>query len=214
MSRFIVTIDGPAGSGKSTIAKLLAKREGFIHINSGIIYRSIAYRLGTNISKSDLIKLDIGIKPINKSVRVFIDNMDMTDILMDEEIGKKASKVAMLPFVREYVNKLIRKIAKNGKYVIDGRDCGSVIFPDANVKIFLVGSVEERAKRRALQTNEPINVVIEEIKKRDEQDSNREIAPLIKPKGAIEIDTTALDIETVYKKVLNAIRRVYDNRNS
>ncbi len=213
MGKFIVTIDGPAGSGKSTIAKLLAKKDDFVHINSGAVYRALAYVLGENLGIEKLSNLNLELSLKEKSIRVFCDGDDITDRLQSEEIGRVASKIAQIGFVRDYVNKKVRDLAKNGKFVIDGRDCGTVIFPHANVKIFLVANLNERAKRRALETGEKFGDVLRIIKKRDKEDSERDIAPLVKPKEAYEVDTTSKSIEEVYKEVKCIIRRVYDNRN-
>ncbi len=214
MDRFIITIDGPAGSGKSTIAKLLSERDGFVHINSGALYRAIAYVLGVDFSETDLKELKLDIAIGTKDTKIFYKDQCITDKLYNESIGRVASRVAKIDYVRDYVNKKIRKIAKCGKFVIDGRDCGTVIFPDADVKFYLTANLRERAKRRSAETGEDLNMVIKEIRNRDNQDSKRDIAPLIKPKGAYVIDTTYLSVESVYEIVESIIRRVYDNRNS
>ena len=206
MDRFVLTIDGPAGSGKSTIAKLLSKRDGFIHINSGMFYRAIAFILGDNPSEDELKKLRFSFEVINgEMVLVYNNEKLFGNKLQTEEIGKIASKIAKKDFVRNFVNKLIRDTAKSGKFVIDGRDCGSVIFPDAQLKVYLDASLEERAKRRATQTNEELEKIKEEIRKRDEQDKNRDIAPLVVPDKAKIIDTTNLSIEDVYQRIVNLL---------
>ncbi len=206
MDRFVLTIDGPAGSGKSTIAKLLSKRDGFIHINSGMFYRAIAFILGDNPSEDELKKLRFSFEVINgEMVLVYNNEKLLGNKLQTEEIGKIASKIAKKDFVRNFVNKLIRDTAKSGKFVIDGRDCGSVIFPDAQLKVYLDASLEERAKRRATQTNEELEKIKEEIRKRDEQDKNRDIAPLVVPDKAKIIDTTNLSIEDVYQRIVNLL---------
>lgn len=214
MAKFIVTIDGPAGSGKSTIAKLLSEREGFVHINSGALYRALAYIFGSSVNRDSLKEVDLRVECRSGNFRVFHKGVDITDRLGSENLGKIASDVAKLSFVRDFVNEKVRSIPEDGKFVIDGRDCGSVIFPEADVKIFLTASAEERARRRAEEINGDVEQILEEIKTRDEQDMNRDIAPLIKPEGAFLIDTTGLSIEEVFGRVLRIVRRVYDNRNS
>ncbi|WP_035588918.1 (d)CMP kinase [Hippea jasoniae] len=211
-NRFIVTIDGPAGSGKSTIAELLRKRDGFIHINSGLFYRAIGYLLGDDVNESSLSSLSFSFK-FDSDILIVHNNEILNDKLNNEQVGIAASRVAKKGFVRDFVNNLIRGMAKKGKFVIDGRDCGSVIFPSADVKIFLEASVNERARRRALQTNENFEDVVKKIKERDEQDRNRKIAPLIVPEGAVVINTDKLGIEGVYLEVKKEIERVYENRD-
>ncbi|WP_022669938.1 (d)CMP kinase [Hippea alviniae] len=205
MDRFVLTIDGPAGSGKSTIAKLLSRREGFIHINSGMFYRAIAFIFGEDVSEEKLLNLKFSFDVKDGEMVLVYNGKLLNEKLQREEVGKIASKIAKKSFVRDFVNKLIRDTAKSGRFVIDGRDCGSVIFPDAQVKVFLDASLEERAKRRATQTNEDLDRIKEEIRKRDEQDKNRDIAPLIVPDGAEVIDTTDLSIEDVYKRIVQLL---------
>ena len=208
---FIVTIDGPAASGKSTIAKLLVERDSFFHIDTGAIYRAIGYIFNGNPSKNELDSLNL---TIEKNRVIKYNGKDIEEFIRSEKCGMLASNVAKLDFVRNFVNNMARKIASYGKYVIDGRDCGSVIFPNADLKIFLVADIKERAKRRAKEENENINSLEKEIEKRDKQDKDRDIAPLIKPDGAVEIDTTDLTIEDVYEKVKVLIEKRYENNNS
>ncbi len=214
MDKFIITIDGPAGSGKSTIAKLLAKKNGFVHINSGAIYRALAYVLDKNVDREKLANLNLELSLKGNSIKVFCDGEDITDRLQSEAIGRVASKIAQIGFVRDYVNKKVRDLTETGKFVIDGRDCGTVIFPYADVKIFLVADLKERARRRAFETGENFDEVLRIIEKRDKEDSERDIAPLIKPDDAYEVDTTGKSIEDVYNEIMGINRRVYDNRNS
>ncbi len=208
---FIVTIDGPAASGKSTIAKLLVERDSFFHIDTGAIYRAIGYIFNGNPSKNELDSLNL---TIEKNRVIKYNGKDIEEFIRSEKCGMLASNVAKLDFVRNFVNNMARKIASYGKYVIDGRDCGSVIFPNADLKIFLVADIKERAKRRAKEENGNINSLEKEIEKRDKQDKDRDIAPLIKPDGAVEIDTTDLTIEDVYEKVKVLIEKRYENNNS
>ncbi|AEA34009.1 (d)CMP kinase [Hippea maritima] len=214
MGRFVITIDGPAGSGKSSIAELLSKRDGFVHINSGAFYRSIAFILGDKPTDEELKKLKLDVRIKDGKMIVFYNGERIDDKLQAESIGRIASKIAKLSFVRDFVNSTIRKVAMNGMFVVDGRDCGSVMFKDADLKIYLTASAEERARRRAAQTNEDYDFVLKEIKDRDEQDKNREIAPLVKPYGAFEIDSTKLDIEGVYKRIKSLMGKSDEDRNS
>ncbi|WP_025270166.1 (d)CMP kinase [Hippea sp. KM1] len=201
MGRFIITIDGPAGSGKSSIAELLSKRDGFIHINSGAFYRSIAFILGDEPKKEELERLKLDVRVKDGRMLIFHNSERIDDKLQAEAIGRIASRIARIGFVRDFVNSTIRSAAKEGRFVVDGRDCGSVMFKDADLKIYLTASAEERARRRSKQTGEDFAFVFKEIKERDEQDRNRDIAPLIKPEGAFEIDSSNMDIEGVYKKI-------------
>ena len=201
---FIVTIDGPAASGKSTIAKLLTERDGFFHIDTGAIYRAVGYIFKGNPVRDELERLNLFIEK-NKKIVIRYNGKDIEEFIRTEECGMLASNTAKLDFVRDFVNNTARKIVSHGKYVIDGRDCGSVIFPRADLKIFLVADIKERAKRRAEEESGNINSLKKKIEKRDKQDKNRDIAPLAKPDGAVEIDTTDLSIEDVYKKVKDLI---------
>ncbi len=213
-NRFIVTIDGPAGSGKSTIAKLLAERDNFLHIDTGALYRIIGYIFdSSSIDKNSLNRVKLDIK-INSRINIFWNNRNIEEFIRTEQCGMLASNVAKLDFVRDFINKFTRKIADNeGKFVIDGRDCGSIIFPNANLKIFLTADIKERAKRRAKEDKKDKKEIEKEIEKRDQQDRNRNLAPLIIPKNAIKIDTTAMSIENVYETIRKLTEETYENQN-
>ncbi len=202
--RFIVTIDGPAASGKSTLAKLLSKRDGFLHIDTGALYRTIGFVLGLNPTKEELDKLNITIEKKDRIV-IKYKGKDVETFIRTEECGMLASNVAKLEFVRDFVNNFARKLATKGRYVIDGRDCGSVIFPNADLKIFLVAGIKERAARRAKEDGKSVLKIEKDIENRDKQDKNRKVAPLLQPKGAVEIDTTDMSIEEMYLKVKRLI---------
>ncbi len=211
--RFIVTIDGPAASGKSTLAKLLSKRDGFLHIDTGALYRTVGYALGLNPTKEQLDNLDLTVEKKDRIV-IKYKGEDVETFIRTEECGMLASNVAKLEFVRDFVNDFARKLAAKGKYVIDGRDCGSIIFPDADLKIFLVASIKERALRRAKEDGKSVLKIEKDIEKRDKQDKNRKVAPLFKPKGAVEIDTTNMSVEEMYLKVKRLIEDRYEHNNS
>ena len=204
MSSFIITIDGPSGAGKSTICKMLSINDGFVHIDTGKIYRSIAYLL-KEFTKEELNKLKLDFKIQNFQVLFIYKDIILNGILVGEDIAKKASNIAKNEFVRDFVNKLARTIAQEGKFVIDGRDAGSVIFPNANIKFYLDAKLEERAKRRSKELSVDYSQSLKSLSCRDEQDTQRKIAPLIIPKGAIIIDTTFLSIEEVYNKIKSYI---------
>ncbi|MGB9744026.1 MAG: (d)CMP kinase [Desulfurella sp.] len=200
MSSFIITIDGPSGAGKSTICKMFSINDGFVHIDTGKIYRSIAYIL-KEVTEEELNKLELDFKIENLQVLFIYKGKILNDIILSEDIAKKASTIAKNEFVRDFVNKLARTIAQEGKFVIDGRDAGSVIFPNANIKFYLDAKLEERAKRRSKELSVDYSQSIKSLSCRDEQDTQRKIAPLVVPKGAIIIDTTFLSIEEVYNKI-------------
>ena len=210
----IITIDGPAGAGKSTIAKEIAKRFGFTHLDSGAIYRAIGVackEIGINLEDEKAVlgvaqKLQIELK----EGRVLLDGEDITEKIRTPEGGFLASKVAQFKEVREIVVKILREIAKGKRVVTDGRDAGTYIFPEADLKIYLTASPEERARRRYEELlKKGFNVSYEEILKevieRDERDKNRKFAPLVIPEGAVIIDTTGKTIENVLSEVSQLI---------
>jgi cytidylate kinase len=210
----IISIDGPAGSGKSTVANLLANKLNFIHFNSGSLYRGItAYILKNNIdiTKLDSSKFDLKTKFTNNTQHVFINNEDMTNDLRNNEVSISTPQISIIPKVRETVDRCQKEFCSSNNVVIDGRDIGSFVFPDAEYKFYLDCAVSERAKRRF---NEEIkknpDITLKEIEaqliKRDEIDKAKKIAPLCIPKGAIIIDSTQLDIDQVVDKMLTFIK--------
>lgn len=215
----IITIDGPIATGKSTIAKRLAERLGFTHFDTGAMYRCLTYALISHKIDVDnltdlkrfletftfTIKIDHGEK------RYFIGKEDVTDKIRGKIITDSVSKVAAIGAVREKLIVLQREYAKGVNAVFEGRDMGSVVFPDANLKIFLTGSPQVRAKRRfdelrAKFPKETEKLTLEEtlldINRRDTHDSTREISPLIKAKDAFTVDTSDLSLEEVVSKIL------------
>ncbi len=198
--RFIVTIDGPAGSGKSTLAHLLSERDGFIHIDTGAIYRAIGCILGEKVTIEGLRNLRFDVR-ISDRLEIYYNGRNIEEFIRTARCGELASRVAKMDFVREFVNNLVRSVATEGRFVIDGRDCGSVIFPDAQLKLYLVADLKERAKRRARDDGTTIDEALAHVKERDLRDTRRSVAPLVKPKDAIEIDTTMLSPDELYQKV-------------
>lgn len=220
----IITIDGPAGSGKSTISKILAKNLGFIYINSGAIYRSITYWILNNfIIKENNIDgvLEKAVKNINNfdfqyiceketlKIKIFLNGEDITDFLKKENISKLVSFVAKNEKIREFVIEIEKNIAKNKNVILEGRDSGTVVFPFAEKKFFLIADLNERVNRRLLELinlgeikkDSDFSVEKERIKSliisRDTRDQNRKISPLKKAIDAIEIDTTGKTINEV-----------------
>lgn len=207
MENLIVAIDGPAGSGKSTIAKLIAKKYNFTYIDTGAMYRMITlYLLQQNIDFEDLKEIENVLNNhINldmKENKFFLNNKDVSQEIREPIISENVSKVASIKIVRDNLVSLQRKIASNKNVILDGRDIGTVVFPNAQVKIFLIASVEERANRRYkefLEKNISISYeeVLKSLKERDFIDSTRKESPLVKAKDAIELDTTNLNLQEV-----------------
>ena len=216
MKNLIVAIDGPAGSGKSTIAKLVAKKFNFTYIDTGAMYRMITlYLLENNISFDNLDKIQKILNEINldmKEDKFFLNNVDVSLKIREEIINENVSKVASIKAVRENLVNLQRKIASDKNVILDGRDIGTVVFPNAQVKIFLVASAEERARRRYNEFMEKkveitYDEVLKSLKERDHLDSTRKESPLVKASDALELDTTNLKIDEVVNFISNEIEK-------
>ena len=204
-----IAIDGPAGAGKSTIAKRLAKELGFYYVDTGAIYRTGAYFMDLlDISPKDvdgvsryIDELTVEIEYDEEGLQHMIMNgMDVTDDIRTPDISQKASLISAHAVVRDMLLDMQRDVAKRHNVIMDGRDIGTVVLPRANVKIFLTASAEVRAQRRYLElqakgSKDSFEKVLAEIVKRDHQDSTREIAPLKQAKDAVLVDTSALDID-------------------
>ncbi|MBM3705744.1 MAG: (d)CMP kinase [Actinobacteria bacterium] len=216
----VIAIDGPAGSGKSTIAKMLAKRLGLNYIDTGATYRAVTLlALDNNIEPDDekavlkllkgaSIELECNPEDTDRYTMVILNGKDVTDRIRGAEVGKAVSVVSKLPGIRKYLVRLQRKLAENGKKasVLEGRDIGSVVFPDAILKVYLDADIDERVKRRQLQNISKGNPssktsVKNEITARDSIDSSRKDSPLLVPEGAVVIDSTDLSIENVFEKI-------------
>jgi cytidylate kinase len=203
--RLVITIDGPSGAGKSTMAKLLASALGYRYMDTGAMYRAVAYAYAREKGQPDLEPFlrDLVLRFVfGNETQVFLDGEDISRKVRDPEISLLASALSQDPRVRKYLTKLQREMGKDGGIVLEGRDTGSVVFPDADVKFFLDADVKERARRRYLELSprnagEDLDKVREEMQKRDKDDSERDIAPLTRPEGALYVDTTGLDVEGV-----------------
>ena len=216
---FIVTIDGPAGSGKGTISKLVSKTLGFGYLDSGAIYRIIALgaktkNLDTNQITQILEFID-GLEINFADEKIFLSSKDITDSIRSELIGKFASQIAKNELIREKILGLQKSFFKPPGLVADGRDMGTVVFPEAKVKIFLTASIEERANRRYKQlilkeNNVNLSDLFERIKLRDESDINRKISPLKVAKDAFLIKTDNLSINQSFEKVMEIIKSKED----
>ena len=216
MNNLIVAIDGPAGSGKSTIAKLLAKKYDLTYIDTGAMYRMITlYLLENNIDINDLKEVERVLNTVNLDMqgdKFYLDNVDVSTKIREKRINDNVSKVASIKIVRSNLVDLQRKISNNKDVILDGRDVGTVIFPNAQVKIFLIASPEERARRRYNEFLEKkieitYDEVLKSIKERDHIDSTRDESPFVKADDAIELDSTNLTIEDVINFISKEIEK-------
>ncbi|NNN21588.1 MAG: (d)CMP kinase [Acidimicrobiales bacterium] len=202
----VLAIDGPAGAGKSTISKLVAKRLGLFYLDTGAMYRGFAYKvLLNNIDPSDELEVKklISTTTIYYDKGVTVDGNDVTREIRTEAVTNASSIVSSVKEVREFLVALQRSCAiSHDGSVVEGRDMGSVVFTDAQLKIFLTASVEERAKRRAIELGDAdVAKIYQEISKRDKRDSTRDTSPLVIPRGAFLIDTTGRDIESIVDEI-------------
>lgn len=214
----IIAIDGPAGSGKSTIAKMMAEKLKFRYIDTGAMYRTVVLKaIKNNIPLtdekrvSDIAKtIEIGFQVNNNNQSIYMDGENVTLKIRDENIGKGASIVSAYSGVRNAMLLKQREMGKSGRIVMEGRDIGTVVFPDAHIKFFLDASVEERGRRRFIELKEKgekvtLDKIITDIKKRDKNDTSRNLAPLKRSNDSIVIDTTGISIDEVVKNMLQRI---------
>lgn len=220
--KWVIAIDGPAGSGKSTVTHLLAKRLQYTHIDTGALYRALALKaerqqithpeaLGQMALQTQLefrwIQLD---PPAN---RLFMDGKDVSNEIRTPEISQLASKISAFPQVRDALLDLQRRLGESGGVVLEGRDIGTVVFPNADIKFYLTASEEKRAERRRIELEGKgiylsLDEVLKQVRDRDRADMERPVAPLRKAKDAIEIDSTLLTIEEVVEKMLSAVKNL------
>lgn len=217
----VIAIDGPAGSGKSTVAKLVAKRLSYLYVDTGAMYRAVALkalRLGMNVHDEVMMShlaqaTDIALQQQSDgSVRVLLDGEDVTEAIRTPEVSEASSVVSAHLGVREALTARQKLLAKQGGVVMEGRDVQTVVAPDAEVKVFLTASLEERARRRWLEMRQrgidiAYEQVLQELGERDERDSSRSVAPLRKAPDAVEIDTTNMTIDEVVDKIVELVRR-------
>ncbi len=214
-----VAIDGPSGAGKSTIAKAASAALGFVYVDTGALYRTVA--LNASLKNADfknseqviasLEGLEVSLGFVDGAQHVYLNGEDVSDKIRTPEISMGASAVSAIPAVRKFLFNLQRDIADKNNCIMDGRDIGTVVLPDAQVKIFLTASPEIRAERRCkellekgIQTN--FEEVLADVKERDYNDSHREIAPLKATEESIIVDTSALDLEQSIEAIINAIK--------
>jgi cytidylate kinase len=216
--RINIAIDGPAAAGKSTVAKMIAKRLSYIYIDTGAMYRALTYRalqqgidLGDEQALISLLKdTYIELRPSHEGQLVLVNGEDVTNVIRSKEVTNAVSLVAKHRLVREEMVARQRALAQNGGVVMDGRDIGTHVLPNAEVKVFLKASVEERARRRHKENiargfPSDLETLKKEIARRDQLDSEREVAPLKKAEDAIEIDTTSLSIEEVVERIMEIV---------
>ena len=208
---FTVAIDGPAGSGKSTISKLVCKELGFTHIDTGAMYRAVGlYALSKGIDiydekTVDTILDDIDIKYVEG--KIYLNGSDVSGLIRTPEVSNAASRVSSYKKVREKLVYLQQKASENGMYILDGRDIGYKVLPNANLKVFLTASIECRAERRYRELpNSNLEEIKEQIKIRDHNDSTRKESPLKMADDAILVDTTDMTIEEVSNKIISLIK--------
>ena len=221
-----VAVDGPAGSGKSTITKMVAKSLGFNYVDTGAMYRALTFNFLSNgldeleeeEIKELLSKTDFKVEYADGVQYVYVNNEEVSDKIRTAEVSKFTSLFAKSPAVRDFLIDTQRNLANTNNIIMDGRDIASVVLPNADVKIFLTASVEERARRRVLDferqgiANVDFEKVKEDIKARDWQDENRDIAPLVKVDSAILLDTTSMTIDEVVVKMTELVKSV-ESRN-
>lgn len=210
-----IAIDGPAGAGKSTIAKMVSAELGYIYVDTGALYRTIAlYIMENNISDNDIPekinKADVSLKFIDSTQKVFLGDRDVSGLIRTPQISMEASRTSAIPAVREYLFDTQQKIAKENNVIMDGRDIGTVVLPDAQVKIFLTATPEERANRRYRELSEKPDCpsyedILKDIIERDHNDMNRPVAPLKQADDAVLVDTTNLTLEQSAEEIIKII---------
>ncbi len=215
MKNINIAIDGPAGAGKSTIAKMVSAKMGYIYVDTGALYRTIALYITENNIPDDKIEeslknADVSLRFIDGTQRVFLGDRDVSGLIRTPEISMAASRTSAIPAVRAYLFGTQQKIAAENNVIMDGRDIGTVVLPNADVKIFLTASAEERANRRYKELAEKPDCpsyqeILDDIIKRDYQDMHRETAPLKQAEDAVLVDTTKLTLEESADAIINVI---------
>ena len=215
MSKFQVAIDGPAGSGKSTISKIICDDLGFTHIDTGAMYRAVtleALNLGVDLEKEESYQFLDNIEIVYDHEKIFLNGKSVGREIRSARVAANVSTVAKMPIVRRKMVELQQKAAQDGLILMDGRDIGTVVLPNADIKIFLTATVEERAKRRFNEnqamghSDANYEQILESIKQRDFKDTNRELNPLRKADDAILLDTTDMSIVEVAKAIEDIIK--------
>jgi cytidylate kinase len=201
LSPMLIAIDGPAGAGKSTVARAVADALGFTYLDSGAMYRCVA--LAELRGAADPVECAIGVGD-----RITLDGEDVTEAIRSPEVTARASEVAARPEVRAQLVVRQRELIRSGDYVAEGRDIGTVVAPDAELKVFLTASPHERARRRAEQTGADLQDVLRELEQRDERDTTREHSPLQPARDALRVDTDGLSVDDVAQRIVRLAKAV------
>jgi cytidylate kinase len=201
LSPMLIAIDGPAGAGKSTVARAVADALGFTYLDSGAMYRCVA--LAELRGAADPVECAIGVGD-----RITLDGEDVTEAIRSPEVTARASEVAARPEVRAQLVVRQRELIRSGDYVAEGRDIGTVVAPDAELKVFLTASPHERARRRAEQTGADLQDVLRELGQRDERDTTREHSPLQPARDALRVDTDGLSVDDVAQRIVRLAKAV------
>jgi cytidylate kinase len=220
MKKINIAIDGPAGAGKSTVAKLVSDELEYVYIDTGAMYRALTWKvleekvdLHSDSDVAELLQsLDIQLSPSKNGQKVFVNQVDVTSEIRERRVTNQVSLIASHSQVRGVMLQLQRQLASERGVVMDGRDIGTHVLPNAEIKLFLSASIDERARRRYIElkgngNEQPLDEIKEEIRLRDERDSTREVAPLKKADDAIQIDTTGLTIEEVVASIIHIVNQ-------
>jgi cytidylate kinase len=217
LNKINVALDGPAGAGKSTVARMVAETLGFVYIDTGAMYRAVTWKIMQEGLQPDFVeqvidvakKMRIELKPGKDGQKVFVDGTEVTEAIRSDEINRNVSFIARIPEIREILVQLQQQMAASKGIVMDGRDIGTHVLPNAEVKVFLTASVRERAERRFKETTNPsmtLEELEESISKRDRMDEEREASPLIRAEDAHLVDSTEMSLAEVVAQVLNLCR--------
>lgn len=220
MRELLITIDGPAGAGKTTVSRLLAAGLGYTYVDTGALYRGVAWAIrqaGLPVEEPDAVagllpSLTLEFRPVNEDRRLFVNGVDVSVSIRTPEMSLAASRVSAQPAVRAFLLEFQRELGRRGGAVFEGRDMGTVVFPQADVKFFLFADVETRARRRHAElpatAGQDLGGVLGDLRKRDDADSSRSIAPLKPAPDAVCVDATHLSVEQVVARLMTRVREV------